>query len=396
MKKIIALLLAMVMVFALVACSTTKTEEPQTETETPATEGETPATEGETEAPATEGETEAPATETPATDVVAGVFWYDFSDAFLSTVRDALDTALTAAGVTYTDYDAASTQATQNDQIDTAISQGANLLIVNIVDTAAVDAAQAIAEKAQSAGIPLIFFNREVNDDVVNSYDNCCFVGTRAAEAGEMQGEMAGEYLVANYDAVDLNGDGNLSYIMMKGELGNNEAEARTQYAIEFANAKLTEAGKPELVYYDANNSDKFQASNWKKEIAFDLMSTALGTNPMEGDNPIEVVFANNDDAALGVIEALNNAGWNNGDAEKTIPVFGVDYTADAAAAIEAGKMTGSILQSAEGMANTIAALAQNVQAGKNVFEGAVDNYNTVEGVAKIQVPYEMKQAAAE
>ena len=392
MKKIIALLLAMVMVFALVACSTTNSGETTT-TETPETE--TPATEEPTtEEPATEEPTtEEPAVETPATDAVAGVFWYDFSDAFLSTVRDALDNSLAAAGVTYTDYDAASVQSTQNDQIDTAISQGANLLIVNIVDTAAVDAAQAIADKASAAGIPLIFFNREVTDDVVNSYDNCCFVGTRAAEAGEMQGEMAGDYLVANYDTVDLNGDGKLSYIMMKGELGNNEAEARTQYAIEFCNAKLTEAGKPELVYYDAANADKYQPSNWSKTTAFELMETALSTNPMDGENPIEVAFANNDDAALGVVEALNNAGWNNGDAEKTIPVFGVDYTADAAAAIEAGKMTGSILQSAEGMANTIAALAQNVQAGKNVFEGAVDNFNTVEGVAKIQVPYEKKAA---
>ena len=370
MKKLIALLLAMVMVFALVACAA---EEPAPEVEEPATE--------ETEEPATE--------EVEAVDVVAGVFWYDFSDAFLSTVRDALDAELTEAGINFTNYDAAGTQATQNDQIDTAISQGANLLIVNIVDTAAIDAAQAIADKAAAAEIPVIFFNREIDDTVINSYENACFVGTRAAEAGEMQGQMAGEYIVANYDAIDLNKDGSISYIMMKGELGNPEAEARTQYGVEFANAILVEAGKPELVYYDANNTDKFQPSNWSKTTAFELMETALSTNPMDGDAPIEVAFANNDDAALGVIEALNNAGWNTGDGN-TIPVFGVDYTADAAAAIEAKKMTGSILQSATGMAETVAALAANVAAGEAVFANT-DAFNVDEAAAKIRVPYEIK-----
>ena len=369
MKKLLALLMALVMVFALVACASQTKPAEETPTDEPA---------------------DKPADKPAETkDVVAGVFWYDFSDAFLSTVREALDADLTAAGITFTDYDAQNTQGTENDQVDTAISQGANLLIVNIVDTAAIDAAQNICDKAAAAGIPIIFFNREVDDSVINSYDQACFVGTRAAEAGEMQGDMAGDYLVANYDAVDLNKDGNLSYIMMKGELGNQEAEMRTQYSIEHANAKLAEAGKPELVYYDAKNADKFQPSNWSKQTAFELMETALSTNPMDGSNPIEVAFANNDDAALGVIEALNNAGWNTGSGN-TIPVFGVDYTAEAQAAIEAGKMTGSILQSATGMADTITALAANVQAGADVFANT-ESFNVDEGVAKIRVPYEIK-----
>ncbi|MBE6948598.1 MAG: galactose ABC transporter substrate-binding protein [Ruminococcaceae bacterium] len=374
MKKLIALLLALVMVFALVACAADEVVE-----ETPEEEEVVEEVEEEVEEEVAE-----------AVDVVAGVFWYDFSDAFLSTVRDALDAELTAAGINFTNYDAASTQATQNDQIDTAISQGANLLIVNVVDTAAVDAAQAIVDKAAAAEIPVIFFNREVDDAVLASYEEACFVGTRAAEAGEMQGQMAGEYIRDNYDAIDLNGDGTISYIMMKGELGNPEAEARTQFGVEFCNAVLVEAGKPELAYYDANNADKFQPSNWSKTTAFELMETALSTNPMDGDAPIEVVFANNDDAALGCVEALNNAGWNTGEGD-TIPVFGVDYTADAAAAIDAGKMAGSILQSATGMAETVAALAANVQAGKAVFADAEANFNVDEGTTKIRVPYEIK-----
>ena len=70
--------------------------------------------------------------------------------------------------------------------------KGATCLIVNIVETGSDDAAQGIVDKAKAADIPVIFFNREVSDAVVNSYEKCAFVGTDAAEAGHMQGQMIG------------------------------------------------------------------------------------------------------------------------------------------------------------------------------------------------------------
>ena len=80
-----------------------------------------------------------------------------------------MDSQLDALGVKYQNYDAANIQGTQIDQINTAITNGANLLIVNIVETSSPDAAQKAVEAAQGAGIPIIFFNREVADEVVNS-----------------------------------------------------------------------------------------------------------------------------------------------------------------------------------------------------------------------------------
>ena len=102
----------------------------------------------------------------------------------------------------------------------------------------------------QEVHIPVIFFNRAVESDeeegkVLGSYDKCAFVGTDAPEAGHMQGKMIGDYVLENYDTVDLNGDGKISYAMFMGQLGNVEAIYRTQYAVEDANAVLTEAGKP-------------------------------------------------------------------------------------------------------------------------------------------------------
>ena len=167
------------------------------------------------------------------------VFYYTYSDTYISTVRAALDRALDGAGIKYQDHDSNNNQTTQTEQVQTAITKGAKLLVVNIVTTGSDDAASGIVSLAKNAGIPVIFFNREVSDSVVNSYDKCAFIGTDATEAGKLQGDMIGDYLVKNYKAVDLNGDGEISYVLFMGEKGNNEAIYRTRYSVENANAKL-------------------------------------------------------------------------------------------------------------------------------------------------------------
>ena len=330
-------------------------------------------------------------------DMTVGVFYYTYSDTYISSVRTALDESLKAAGIDFQDYDANSNQTTQNEQIDTAISTGANLLIVNIVTSGSVDASQAIVDKAQAAGIPVIFFNRAVESDeeegkVLGSYDKCAFVGTDAPEAGHMQGDMIGKYLVENCDAVDLNGDGSISYAMFMGQLGNVEAIYRTQYAVEDANKVLTEAGKAELQYFDSSNKDCYQVDqdgNWSATAANNYMNTNLSQYNKENNNMIELIICNNDGMAEGAISALNDKGYNLGDGTSTtIPVFGVDATDAAKQLIADGKMTGTIKQDAEGMAEAIAFLTQNVAEGKAVMDGT-DSYNISENVSnKIYIPY--------
>ena len=330
-------------------------------------------------------------------DMTVGVFYYTSSDTYISSVRTALDESLKAAGIDFQDYDANSNQTTQNEQIDTAISTGANLLIVNIVTSGSVDASQAIVDKAQAAGIPVIFFNRAVESDeeegkVLGSYDKCAFVGTDAPEAGHMQGDMIGKYLVENFDAVDLNGDGSISYAMFMGQLGNVEAIYRTQYAVEDANKVLTEAGKAELQYFDSSNKDCYQVDqdgNWSATAANNYMNTNLSQYNKENNNMIELIICNNDGMAEGAISALNDKGYNLGDGTSTtIPVFGVDATDAAKQLIADGKMTGTIKQDAEGMAEAIAFLTQNVAEGKAVMDGT-DSYNISENVSnKIYIPY--------
>lgn len=330
-------------------------------------------------------------------DLNVGVFYYTYSDTYITSVRTALDKALTDAGITFQNFDGNSNQTTQNEQIDTAIVQGCNLLVVNIVTSGSVDASQAIVDKASAAGVPVIFFNRAVEGDedegkVLGSYDKCAFVGTDAPEAGHMQGEMIGNYLVENFDTVDLNGDGKISYAMFMGQLGNVEAIYRTQYGVEDANKVLVENGKPELEYFDASNTDCYQVDqdgNWSATAANNYMNTNLAQYNEENGNMIELIICNNDGMAEGAISALNDKGYNLGTEDcTTIPVFGVDATDAAKQLIADGKMTGTIKQDAEGMANGIAHLVGNVGAGKELM-AETEDFNISEKVSnKIFIPY--------
>ena len=381
MKKKLALLLVAVMTAAsLAACGNSAADAPAEEA--PATEEAAPAE----EAPAEEAADEA----APAEGGSVAVFYYTYGDTYISSVRSALDAAFDAAGVAYQDYDSNNSQTTQTEQIDTAIAQGAKVLVVNQVDTGSDDTTKNIIEKATAAGVPVIFFNRSVSEEVVTSYDKAVFVGTDYEMAGHMQGEMIGNYVLENYDTLDLNGDGVISYVMFKGQEGNAEADARTQYGVEDADAVLTAAGKEALSFYDSSNSNKYlvdQGGAWSAAAATEYLQTALSQYSEANNNMIELVIANNDEMALGAITALQNAGYNLEDGSATvIPVFGVDATEAAQAEIGKGTMIGTIKQDAEGMANTIAQIAQNFQGGADKFAD-VEADNVV-GTWRVNIPY--------
>ena len=378
MKKVLAFVLAALMVFSLVACGSNSA----------ATGSSSAAAGGSSAAPAGD-----------ASGVKAAVFYYNYSDTYISSVRTALDGKLEAAGIEYTDFDGNNNQTTQNEQIDTALSSGYNLLIVNMVTSGSSDTATAIADKAKAAGVPVIFFNRAVEEDgnegaVLGAYDNIAFVGTDAPEAGHMQGKMIGNYLVENYDAVDLNKDGTIQYAMFMGDASNVEAIYRTQYGVEDCDAVLAEAGKPALEYFDSANTNKYQLDMngaWSAQAAQEYMQTNLSQYSEANGNMIELIICNNDNMAEGCIAALQAAGYNNGEGTTTIPVFGVDATDSAKALIAAGSMTGTIKQDADGMAECIALLAGNVASGSDLLAGT-DSYTKDEANSldnKIFIPYQ-------
>ena len=331
MKKILAIALALVMVLGMVACG--------------GNGGEAAATK-------------------------VSVFWYDEADVYLSTVRASLNEALEAAGIAYDNQYAGKDQAKQLEQVKTAIAGGSNLLVVNVVTSGDPDVAQSIVDAA--GDIPVVFFNRAIGNegtDVTMLADNAtaCFIGTDAPEAGHLQGKMVGDYVLANFDTVDLNGDGAISYAMFKGEEGNAEAIARTQFGVEDADLVLTAAGKPALVYFDAQAAQTWQTDPegaWSAKAAKDYMDTNLVTYNESNGNMIELVICNNDGMAEGVVASLQQAGYNK-DGAHVVPVFGVDATDAAKALIAEGSMIGTVKQDNVGMADAICETVKAIAGGK-------------------------------
>ena len=328
-------------------------------------------------------------------------FFYDYSDTYIGSVRSAMERLLKNEQdlFSYTFYDGASDQSTQTEQIETAVTRGSDLLVVNVVTTGSDEASQTIIQNASGQRIPVIFFNREVSDDIINSYDNCLFVGTDADEAGYMQGQMIAEYLMTadNAQRCDINGDKKIAYVMFRGELGNAEAYGRTRYSVENANLMLEQGGSEyRLVPSAANQYDPTQDDdgvsryylygNWSATTAKNLMDTALTTYSLDNGD-IEMVIANNDDQALGAIEAMNELGYNSGDSAKNIPVFGVDATSVAREAIQAGNMSGTIEQDAQGMAETILHFARNITEGRHLKDG-IEAFHVDDDVDKVRISY--------
>lgn len=381
-KKFLCTLLSVSMLAVLTACGGKDNSASNADSKAAATNTDTNAAANTDTASSAPAETTAPASK----DGSVAVFYYTYGDTYISSVRAALDSALDAAGIKYQDYDSNNSQTTQSEQVTTAIAQGATVLVVNLVDTGSDDAAKNIISQAN--GVPVIFFNRSVSEEAVTSSDKCVFVGTDYEMAGHMQGEMIGNYLLENYDTLDLNGDGTISYVMFKGQEGNAEADARTKYGQEDADAILTGAGKPALSFYDSANSNKYlvdQAGAWSSAAATEYMQTIMSQYSEANNNMVELVIANNDEMAIGAVTALQNAGYNK-DGATVIPVFGVDATDAAKDAIAAGSMIGTIKQDAEGMANTIANITANFMDGKEAFDG-VDSANVV-GTWRVNIPY--------
>lgn len=292
-----------------------------------------------------------------------GVTIYKYDDNFMSFVRRAIEK--NADGTATLELnDSQNDQAKQNEQVDLMISKGVNSLAINLVDP---QAASTIIGKAKDAGLPLVFFNKEPNAADMASYDKCWYVGTASKEAGIIQGELILEAWKANPNW-DKNGDGVMQYVLLKGEPGHPDAEARTTYAV----STVTDAGV-------AVEELELQTGMWDTVKAKELMDTWLSKH---GD-AIEFVIANNDGMALGAVSSLQAEGYFTGD--KFMPVVGVDAIPDVLTKIEEGTMVGTVLNDAANQGKATVDLARNVAQGKDPLEGTEW---TLDDTKAVRVPY--------
>ena len=170
---------------------------------------------------------------------------YSGASTYVSLLKSEFDNLFAKKGIKNVDYDANNSETVQTEQITTAISKGTDALLVGICDSNSASITRNICEKAASADIPIVFYNKPPLEQTLLEFEKTMFVGTDPDEAGHMQGQMVGKYLLEHYDETDLNHDGVISYVMFKGEAGNAESEGRTKYAVQDANEVLTQAGNP-------------------------------------------------------------------------------------------------------------------------------------------------------
>lgn len=256
-------------------------------------------------------------------EIVIGCSVYKYDDPFISGTRAVIsEVAKNKASILFTD--GMGSQTIQNDSIDNFLNQKISALIVNPVDRAS---AGSIIRKAQKFDIPTIFFNREpFVEDLKIWPGKTYYVGSIAKDSGLMQAKIIADYWLSHPEA-DINGDGILQYVILRGEAGNQDTELRSEYCIQ----GLTNRG---IKCHKVASSLAY----WNRAKAQNAMTSIL----ISKGTSIEVVIANNDEMALGAIDALKVNGYFNKD--KFMPVVGVDATSSALKAIEDGTLLGTVL----------------------------------------------------
>ncbi|MCI8506312.1 MAG: substrate-binding domain-containing protein [Lachnospiraceae bacterium] len=348
MKKVLAVVLASMMVLSLAACGGGDKKETEAPKETPKATEAAKETQAATEAAK---ETAEKATEAaPAANgegLKIGVCIYKFDDNFMTLYRQELQKYLEETyGAEVTVVDGKGDQAEQTNQIDNFISQGVDVLILNLVQASATET---VAKTCADAGIPAVFINREPDATELERWESegvaATYVGADARQSGTFQGEI----ILDTPNKGDINGDGKVSYIMLIGDPENVDAQYRTEFSVK----ALTDAGM-EVEELFAQRGD------WDQAKGQELTANALA---QFGDQ-IEVVFANNDAMALGAIEAIEA---EDRKMNEDIYLVGVDALDEATAAIADGRMTGTVLNDHMGQSHTAADVAIKMANGEKV-----------------------------
>ena len=288
-----------------------------------------------------------------------GVSIYQFTDNFMTLYRNEIEAYFKTLETDDVKYeiimaDGKNDMAEQTNQVQNFITQGVDVIILNLVQTSSADT---LIDMIVDADIPLVLINREplAYDADGNTIDEAyegilnnakvCYVGADARQSGTFQGQMVVD--LDNHG--DLNGDGKISYIMIEGDPENIDAQYRTEFSVKC----LTDAG------YEVECLDD-QVGNWDQTKGQELCANALAKY---GDK-IEVVFCNNDGMALGAATAIQTAGRKVGE---DIYLLGVDALPEAIDLIRDGDMTGTVLNDHIGQSHAAVDVAVKLLNGEEI-----------------------------
>ncbi len=306
-------------------------------------------------------------------EIRIGVTVYDEYDTFITELMEVFMADVAEANardqettVSVLTYNAAQSQITQNEQVEKLISKGCDLICVNLVDRT--DPSM-IIDMAREADIPVIFFNRELVEEDLFSWDKLYYIGADASESGKIEGRIAAAYLKENPGA-DRNGDGSIQYVVLEGEAGHQDAIVRSDTSVD---ALLEEGIKIEKL--------ESSIANWNRGQAQNRMSQLIDRYGEE----IELVLTNNDDMALGAVDEYDKRETAG---DKRPAIIGIDGTKVGLEGVRNGKLIGTVYNDKEGQALAMLQLAQAVISGKDPDSlSFADGLSLTEG-KYIRLPY--------
>lgn len=289
-----------------------------------------------------------------------GISFYDSYDPFITELSNNIQNNLSEeTNIVVRLKDAEKSQTTQNRQVQDMIDDDFDVICVNLVDRTA---ANKIINMAEDTDTPIIFFNRELVSQDLESWTRLYYVGADAEESGRMQGEMAAEY-IEEHPEVDKNSDGKIQYVVLEGEAGHQDSIVRTDVSIQ----TLSDAS------FDIEKVD-FAIANWNRAQAYTKTKQLLSRY----DN-IELILSNNDEMALGAVQALEESEL----AQEYWPIIiGIDGTSDGLEAVKNGSLIGTVYNDGIGQAEAIAKLALTLAKGSSL-----DDLNLKNG-KYIRLPY--------
>ena len=338
MKKILAIALALVMVFGLVACGGSA---------------------GSSASGSAKGDVKT---------YKVGVAIYQYNDNFMTLYRQEIENYFKTLETDTVKYqinmvDSKNDMAEQTNQVETFINQKMDVIILNLVQTSS---AEVLIDKVVAADIPLILINREPLGETDESYPGIinnpkvCYVGADARQSGTYQGEI----VLALPNKGDVNGDGVVNYVMVIGDPENPDAQYRTEFSIK----ALTDAGVKVNKLVD-------NVGNWDQTKGQEITAAALA----QFGKDVEVVFCNNDGMALGAAAAIQAAGRTVGE---DIYLLGVDALTECQEMVQKGTMTGTVLNDHVGQSHAAVDAAVAALKGE-----ALQNYYWVDYV-KVDANY--------
>lgn len=360
-KKVVSVLLAAVLTMSMMACGAAEETAPAP-AETASKEEAAPA--------GTPAET-ADTAEASAADVNATVIWRAFDDQFQSGFRIIMQNEQEViGGISLDMQDAANDVSTAISKLEAALTKGTDVVAICAPDR---ESTETMAQKCDEEGVPAVFFNMEPMETTMQTYENIYYVGAQAKESGQMCAQALINYWNANTEAADKNGDGVLQLVILQGEIGQQDVVLRTQ--------AYEETLKAQGIKYEVLAMD---TANWDQAQALDKMNAWITAYGIDG---IEGVLCNNDNMAMGAVQACINNGYNSGDADKFVPIVGIDANIDALEAMKAGSLLGTVLNDRQNQSDAIINVIKAAKAGTEVTEEVVGVDCTVDG-KYVWVPY--------